>query len=147
VRNSGSWGINIHSGSVIDCTIIDGQDNGIETIGPTVISGCSISGCGGYGIRLTRRSQVSGNALSNNGTGIYARSSGPLEQNRIDANNLVNNDTGIDVNSGGNLIIRNSVWGGTTSYDIAPANSYGEIIDVSGVGEFANASPWANFEY
>ena len=49
------------------------------------------------------------------------------------------------------IIIRNTVRAGGASYSISPGNSYGPIVNVSGVGDItsvANANhPWANFSY
>lgn len=52
--------------------------------------------------------------------------------------------TGISVTGTGNIIVRNSVTGGTR-YSIAAGNSVGPIVTAAGMA--ANTNPGANFDY
>ncbi|MHC4618134.1 MAG: hypothetical protein ACYTEQ_10320, partial [Planctomycetota bacterium] len=78
--------------------------------------------------------------------------------NRIEGNNVTDNDRGIDVDDSNNIIIKNTASGNTgrggspsAHYDIAANNSYGPIINVSGVGDISATTgadhPWANFQF
>ena len=91
---------------------------------------------------------------NNKGKGIEvaASSSG----NTLDGNILLNNpNAGITLGNSGvasNLVIRNNVHGsGANSYLMGTGNSFGPLINVSGVGDISSTNssshPWANFSY
>jgi len=95
----------------------------------------------GAGVLVTGRgSRVEKNNLNGNYYGLKVLKGG----NRIENNNLIDNTEGM-VDSGGNLVIRNSVGGSVTNFNLSANTQYGVILKDMGVA-FSNSNPWANFE-
>ena len=89
------------------------------------------------------------NGTANSGAGI--RVSG-ASANRIEGNNLIQNYRGIDVLTARNIIVKNVAASNTNAdYNFAANNSFGPIINVSGVGDISGTAgsnhPFANFRY
>jgi parallel beta-helix repeat protein len=146
-------GFSIGFGSVVDCTASLNDGYGFR-VDRGSITGCTAARNGGNGIWVNSDSLVQGNTCVEqfSGAGIFAGSGPSLA--RIDGNLVSGNDIGIQVLATGNLIIRNTAHGNTTSnYSINTGNAYGPIVDVAGVGDISTmvtanqAHPWANFEY
>jgi len=110
-----------------------------------VVKNCNASLNKGDGIQAVGRTLVEGNLCSSNGNGgdgagIHITQT----DNRIDGNTVTSNDRGFDVDATGNLIIRNSASGNTTSnYDYVLPQTIGPII--SATGTITSTNPWANF--
>lgn len=112
---------------------------------------CTIRNCTSYygdsdGIRVPNGCVVQENLANYNGL-TNSPAAGILvtgNRNRIDGNHLIANcDNGLKVTGTGNLIIRNSAKGNTsTNFNIVTANDSGPI------GKAATAtSPWANLAF
>ena len=115
-------GIYVSAGSVVNCTAIYNQ---------------------GDGICISQYSRASGNTAHYNGyqgdgAGIHVK----YNDSRVDGNTATGNDRGIDVDAGGNLVVRNSASGNTTNYNVATGNDLG-TIQTTPVG----AGAWDNFEF
>ena len=99
------------------------------------------------GIQSDTGGQIIDNLLDSNGLAAGTQSNILITGNacRVEGNSISGGDRGIAASAvgGGNLIIRNSVRGGT--------NAYGGIVagnDVGPIGSAATAtSPWANISY
>ena len=145
--------------TVSGCTASYNTGDGIVTgTGGSTVSGCTAAYNTGDGIESSSDCHVVGNNCHNNGNGgdsagIHATGGG----NRIDGNHVTDNDRGIDVDLAGNLIIRNSAGGNTTSnYDIVAANKVGvivaapdsmAIIGSTGGAGVGTTDPWANISF
>lgn len=170
LSNNGGDGINILNGGVVtDCSSRANSRSGIVALRAAVISACHTGSNQERGIDVTEGSIVRGctarfNGIDGircgsdnfitmnqcdqngfrsgvtNGAGILATSAG----NRIDQNLLTDNDIGIFISGAiGNLIVRNSASGNTTSNWSVPAgNSFGTVV-LSPVG----AGAWDNFSF
>lgn len=160
--SNGGIGIFINSGSILGCTAIANDMDGI--VGNNcVISSCTCNSNDGDGIEVASGSVVLNNNCDGNGpagadgAGIHVTGS----DNRIEGNNATNNDRGFDFGfpTGGtnNIVIkntaRNNIDGITlTNYNfpLGVLNTVGEILNFTGGGGVitaSNSSPWANFEY
>ena len=130
----------------------------------STIQGCTALFNRGDGITLAHDSVARGNTCDSNGNtgegaGIHATGS----DNRIEGNNVTENDRGIDVDVAGNLIVKNSASGNTTSnYEIAAGNFFGAIMNAvvpagsptpppvsgsSAPSSITTTDPWANISY
>ncbi|MBS0190831.1 MAG: right-handed parallel beta-helix repeat-containing protein [Phycisphaerales bacterium] len=113
-------------------------DNVVESANFTAIR------CDGTG------SLIANNRVSCNAGGLKLTNA---QSARVEGNQINSGGIGIEVDAGSMhcIIIRNTVRAGGASYSISPGNSYGPIVNVSGVGDItsvANANhPWANFSY
>ncbi|MEK6642427.1 MAG: hypothetical protein AABZ08_00840 [Planctomycetota bacterium] len=172
--NNGSDGIMTGSGCKIeDCVTSSNGGNGLAAgIGSMVTicvaqsntldgiqaaDGCSVIQCTvraniNDGIEVNAQCLVLNNNSSNNGAGIGDGAGihvvgSPGGGTRVDTNNCTGNDRNFDVDSTGNIITRNSSFGGTVPFDIAVGNSVGAVINVAGNGAFAVANAWSNFVY
>jgi len=148
--NHGGSGISAGFGSLIEaCTAHgNGHFDGIFGYGGTTITRCVADGNARAGIGVGHECLVVGNTTRGSSWGIFADN----DANRIEDNNVCNpGSLGIFANGSGNCVIRNSVRGATTPYQISPGNSHGPIVNVAGVGDISsvpNANhPWANFVY
>ncbi|MHC4621732.1 MAG: right-handed parallel beta-helix repeat-containing protein, partial [Planctomycetota bacterium] len=145
-------------GAIVNCTACGNGGNGILLTSGSTARGCTSLSNTNHGIGASNDCLIIGNLCHANGAGgdaagIYVSGS----DNRIEGNNVTDNDRGIDVNGSGNIIIKNSASGNTGTgtpsahYDIAANNSYGPIINVSGVGDISGTTgadhPWANFQF
>ncbi len=144
--------------SVIDCTAGFNQGDGIN-----VSTGCELRGNTVYaatadGIEVSSDCLVIGNKIDNAGNGatvgagIYATST----DNHIEGNSITDCDIGIGAITGGNLIIRNTLTGNTTVFDLAISNKVGPIVTVpnsgvilgtAGAAGTGTTDPWANLVY
>ncbi len=128
------WGTNNNGNTIADCTIRD-VTYGIGSIGATgggsdagnTIMNCTLSDIQGIGISI-----------------------GDGGGNRIENNNIRGLDSsgyGIWTGPSNNVIVRNTVMGFITNYNMGAGDTYGPIVTNSGVlatsGE--GAHPWANF--
>lgn len=152
-------GIRAAGPSVIrDCNVFASFGGGILAATSSTISNCAafyikdIQDPGRASFEVGDSCLVRGNMCADfmgpSATGIRANGS----SNRIEANNvyfLGDSTIGVQIVGTGNLIMGNSVAGlGTgTRYSIAPGNSYGQIVNVAGVGAFTGLDPHTNFEY
>jgi parallel beta-helix repeat protein len=125
---------------------------GIELTGGGSVIGCTASFNQADGIVVHGNSLVLNNVCDANGTGgtgagiLIAEGAG----NRIESNNLTGNDFGVKANTAGNLIIKNSTRGNSTSFSLVAGNSVGEQINVYNGGAGAiiiTSNSWANFLY
>jgi parallel beta-helix repeat protein len=159
-RENGSDGISASGGSVVEgCTVAANADDGIVVGFGSVVTRCTSRGNTGDGIQCSSDCRITDNSCDGNGAaagdgaGIHVTSS----DCRIEGNNVTDNDRGIDVDISGNLIIRNSASGNTSSnYEIVANNKVGPIVlapdsvaisgDTGGAG-VGTTNPWANFSY
>lgn len=133
---------------------------GFDVGGNNLIESCTAylnegDGINLFGDTLARANTCAANGSSGDGAGIHATSS----DNRIEDNNVTSNDRGIVVDSPGNIILKNSASGNTTSnYVIIANNVFGAIVDRtavvsaavngnSAVSSAGTTDPWANFAY
>ncbi|MHC4575586.1 MAG: right-handed parallel beta-helix repeat-containing protein, partial [Planctomycetota bacterium] len=146
-------------GAIVNCTARGNGDSGIGLTSGSTARGCTSVANASHGIFAPSDCLIIGNlcrfnvAGGGDAAGIYVSAS----DNRIEGNHVTDNDLGIDVNGGGNIIIKNTASGNTGTgtpsahYDIAANNSYGPIINVSGVGDISATAgadhPWANFQF
>ena len=161
---NGSYrGIYVENGSTVtDCSVSFTLAGGIVAGVASTIRNCTVSlSAGGTGpifgaIEVGSDCYVVANTCSTaffvGGSGIVVSGTG----NRIEQNNVIARDGhpmafGIDVRGTSNLILKNSVTGSGTHYNIGPNNSFGPIVNVAGVGNISilvgTAHPWANFSY
>src|SRR5207248_6596282 len=98
--------------------------------------------------------RIAGNLVNGNGAGIGIYVQGNTGRNTVDGNVLVNSSVGLTLTNtvvSGNLVIRNTARNNGTNYLMGTGNSFGPIVNVSGIGDISsntNAShPWANFSY
>lgn len=96
------------------------------------------------GIYASHRCNVIGNECSSNGFGGDGAGIFAFDNNRIEQNHVTYNDRGIDVDGTNNLIVKNSAYGNTTEYNIAPNNKVGTI---STDPTTANACPFYGRKY
>ncbi len=170
----GPAGIKVGPGSIIrECTSRDNNGRGFEIDNNCSIESCAASGTAFGGIVVNSNCLVSGNTLTDCGTGIILNGSGNrvvnnicnknffygIEMvgsgNHIDGNTLVaNNELQLNTRggiygSGGtrNLIIRNMAKDNGINYNFSGAQAYGTLIVVITGGEITNLNPWANFVY
>jgi len=134
--------------NVLDCNST-GNGNGYFVYGGTILTRCVADNNSGTGIGVGHECLVTDNQTRLNVRGIHVVN----DKNRIENNNVVSAiDFGVLLEGGSNnFLIRNSVRGGTTPYQVGPGNSHGPIVNVAGVGNITsvpNANhPWANFIY
>lgn len=158
---SSDFGIEVNNGLVTDCVVFycSGYNAGGIWANHSIVRNCSVGwvcsaaqpnasivasgGCYVIGNRISEFTLVPGEGAP----GILVIDSG----NRIEGNNIwgapEGGGTGIVVEGTGNLIIKNSLHGVATPYDIAPGNACGTFIDVAGECPFLSNEPWANFVY
>jgi len=130
-------GFNLDSGSTIqNCTAYSNQGDGIR-----VNIGCTV-----------RQNNCRFNGNIFDGAGIHSTNT----DNRIEGNNVTNSTRGIDVDSTGSFIVKNSVSGSTTNYEIAANNKVGTIVSApnsvaisgsTGGAGVGSTDPWANVSY
>jgi parallel beta-helix repeat protein len=122
------------SGRIINCTVANNVESGIDLVGPTVVRDNTVDGNGFYGIVAGAGSRLEGNQVKNS---MFE---------------------GIAVYGAGSLIVRNSASGNGINYNIAADNRYGPIVDLtatgtpavsgnSAAGTLITTNPWANFAY
>ena len=153
-------GIRVGGDSVIrDCAvggafgggILAGESSAVTNCAAWLICDMNDPGRAGIDVEnacLVRGNTYIGNPLTTRANGIRATgSSNRIEGNNVDGYGLVAIDIGVEVVGTGNLIIGNSVTGAENPYSIAPGNSYGQIVNVAGVGAFAGLDSHTNFEY
>ena len=138
------FGINASTSTTVDnCAVSSNSTNGIVGSNGTKITGCTVRNNGGNGIVVSSDGYVFNNQIDGHtgDAGILVTGS----DNRIDSNNCSDNTRGVDVDLAGNLIVRNSVSGAATAYDIVAGNSVGPILGVS--NPITSTNPWANFSF
>lgn len=128
----------------------DGVDAGDSTV-----ANCTLYGNSVWGLYVRNNCRLIGNLVDGNGgsaIGIYLQ--GNVGRNTVDGNVVVNNGgAGITLTNvqPGNLVIRNTARGNGTNYLMGTGNSFGPIINVSGIGDISSntntLNPWANFSY
>lgn len=138
-------GIESASGSTIQqSAVYQNSTNGISVDNGSLVTGCSIRSNGGNGIRALSSCRIENNDCSAN---ALAQITVTSTANRIDGNHCVGGQRGVQVTGSDNLVIRNSVQGGSIApYDIGAGNHSAAIVASPGVG-FASTQPWANFSY
>jgi parallel beta-helix repeat protein len=139
-------GFYIGSGSTVTgCSANNNTSDGFYFSGSgCAISGCSAQGNGGDGINIGGNSLVSGNTCHlNNGAGIR-----PSGNARVDGNLVCSNNVGVICTmNGNNFVVRNTAHGNTlTDYSIAAGNQNAAVVANPGAN-FANQTPWSNFQY
>jgi hypothetical protein len=111
-----------------------------------VVDGCLATGNAGGGIRVGSQCVVRNNLCTTNGTGSGGAGILVLgSANRVDGNQTTaNTGLGIRIAGKANLVVRNNAaYNGVSDYDIAPENSFGQLM-MPGAA-LATASAWANF--
>ncbi|TWT46034.1 hypothetical protein RAS1_24790 [Phycisphaerae bacterium RAS1] len=124
-----------------ECTATGNGTDGIFASDGATISGCTLRGNGENGLRAAAGSMVRGNHCFQHvaGAGILIVGDG----GRIEENHVVGGAAGLRVVAGGNLLLRNSVSGVDTAYEIAAGNGLGPIV--AGGDVELSESPNANF--
>ncbi|MCK5850448.1 MAG: hypothetical protein KAH23_05990 [Kiritimatiellae bacterium] len=146
VSNEGD-GMRVGSYSTVsDCLVGRNWTNGVVVSDNCMVmnNNCvenGVTNAPGAGILIQGRgSRVEENNLNGNYYGLKVLKGG----NRIENNNLIDNTVGMEDN-GGNLVVRNSVGGSATNFNLSTNSQYGVILKDMGVA-FTNSNPWANFE-
>jgi parallel beta-helix repeat protein len=142
---NGETAFNLGSGCTISgCTAYDNGGGGIAVSGHgSLVERCSSSHNGTSGFSVSDGSTITGCNSESNRTGITVHGS----RNRIDNNHVSQGEKGILAETTNNLIIRNSVTGCATNYDIVTGNATGILINVTGGGAISNSNPWVNFAF
>ena len=149
---NGGCGIIINGGGNLNqCTVVENGGNGIQAGSGSTVRNCSARGNIGNGIVVSSNCQVVGNTCETNGVDVIStnnpagiRATGGA--NRIESNHVVGNNVGIDIDAAGNLIIRNSACGNTTTnYELAADNIAGPTVGSSDI--VSSSNPHANYEY
>jgi len=131
--NSNSFvGVFLGASSIVRNTTANGNvETGIFTYQgeTTTVRDCLVSGNGRNGIEVSSNGQIIGNTayangMSLEGAGILVSGT----DNRVEGNHAAGNYVGIDVGFFGNVVIRNTVAGNTTDFDIASGNFVGTIV-------------------
>jgi parallel beta-helix repeat protein len=150
VLNSSAYsntnGIMASNGSTVtSCTAAANGTNGILTAYGATVSGCTCRD-NKTNINVGDDSRVADNMCDQDvigsGVGILINGS----DNRIEANHITDNAIGIQCKGTGNLIIRNTAAGNTTTYAVVGGNNYGAWLSSPGMG-FDATNPWNNFHY
>lgn len=154
--NYGDQGFGATSGSTLENCTADFDSNGVD-LGDSSAVNCTLFANTSFGFFVRNNSRVAGNLVDGNGIGgtigVYVE--GNTGRDTVDGNIVVNNGgAGITLtNTGvsGNLVIRNTARGNGTNYLMGTGNSYGPIVNISGVGDISSntnsSHPWANFSY
>ncbi len=134
------------SGLMKNCTS-RANNVGFWTVQQGTVESC-LANDNNEGITVGENSRALNNFAFNNNKGIKCDAAGV----HIEGNTLTKNRVGISVTGRGNLILKNRATNSeTTNFDIGPDNTYGPIVDASGVGELGlnsnGAHPFANFSY
>lgn len=142
---------------VADCVCKDNQGSGIHATFVTTVTGCvcdTNAACGilcdAGGFDTIMDNTCTQNGAATNGAGI--RISG-ASGNRIEHNTMSFNYRNLDIQTGSNLIFKNSLGaaGAGGHYVFAAGNSYGPMVNVTGVGDISATAgagqPMANFIY
>lgn len=111
-----------------ECSATDNVGYGINGQAGTTIIDCIASDNGTDGIVVLNRSLVRGNTCSGNTSdGIFVSSFGT---SRVEGNHMTDNGRGLHVIGSGNVILRNTASGNTTTnWLIAANNNVAPIID------------------
>ncbi len=132
------------------CSLNDNTREGVYAGNGCHIADCNLRNNLLDGIRVSFSCTVTGNNTNGNGsaTGAAAAILVQGNRNRIEGNNLSFED-GLNVTGTNNFIARNTL--GLANAIIAPGNSYGPFITVTGVNDISATAgsnhPWANFFY
>lgn len=151
----GNQGYGIITGTgakVTNCTTGQNGSSGISVDLGSSVQGCVARGNTVNGIVCTNNCNLRGNTCDNNNAsfsstnngGIYTTGTG----NTIDSNSCTANGNGggFVILGSHNLVTRNSGTAGSGyNYQIAPANAYGPVIDMSAGGPISNTNPWTNW--
>jgi len=152
-------GLSVGSGSMVkDCDVAQNANcHGISVGSACLVSGCVVHAHSvAVGIRAADSCYIVGNISDSNGTGIAVGSGNRIESNSCTSN--VSAGVLVPLGATNNLVIRNSARNNNPNYNIAIANRYGTIADLTpdGTGAaFGNSAattvvttdPWANFAY
>lgn len=133
---NGNTGIALNGRAVVtDSIAANNTGSGVLAFAGARIERCVLSNNSLAGITLNGPGTIVGNTLVDNPTGINLLGS----RSRVEDNAITGGTTGIKTVAPDNLILRNSVLGATTPFDLAPGTKAGpitsEVID----------HPWANF--
>ncbi len=137
--------------TVTGCTATGDVHNEAVHVGDSsTVSGCTITQVGDNdGVDASNGCRVEGNTINVGGSGGYGIVISGTGC-RVEGNTVSGAVTGILIVGTGNIILRNTVTGGT-QYSIAAGNSFGPIVNVTGVGDISGTPkanhPWANFQY
>jgi len=142
-------------GKITDCISRQNSFAGIDAGYYANIANCTVKN-NSLGIFAGGSCRIVGNMAEGNGDGVSIYD----DKNVIDGNQILNGGTGIRIfeNANNNLLIKNTVGGNTTNYDISADNRFGPIVDITAAGTPAvngstaldsttTAHPWANFSY
>ena len=149
-------GIHTGMGNLIErCIVSENGETGVFANVKTTVRECTVLGNAGTGIQAISACHIVGNHCSDHATAAGIRTI--AGDNRIEANQLTGNSVGLDIDSSGNLVIRNTVSGSTTTaYEINANNLVGPVIAAtispaisgsSGGAGLGSTDPWANFTY
>lgn len=169
-ESNGSNGFT-NPGAMHNCTAIDNANDGINASFSATIRGCTSVANGGDGIQVASASRIEGNTItSNSAHGINAtgsrssiigntiatngRTTGSFAgilvagaDTTVDSNNITDmtlgtNDFGVRTTVAGSLVIRNTVSGVTTPFDLFAGTVSGGVSTTP-----ASATAWANISY
>jgi len=155
-------GFNVGSGcTVSQCTASGNSNNGIRAFTGCTITSCTTKGNVNHGIYVGYHCSVLNNTSALNGVGpaIGAGIFVQFHNNRIEGNVCNASDRGIHVSGLGNVVIRNTCSGNTTSNWLVSLNNIvGPVIDRTApgspgfstnsfAGSTATTDPNANFTH
>jgi hypothetical protein len=153
---SGNYnGFGASFGGTVESCVAVGNTFGVIA-GDSSVLNCTITGSTTIGIYLFNRTRIAGNMVNGSGLGTGLVVANGSSANTIDSNMFVNHATaGIKLDNAGvanNLVIRNTARAnGANNYLTGAGNSYGPIVNVSGLGDISSTNtsshPWANFSY
>lgn len=135
-NENGNIGIALNGrGLVAESTAVGNIPTGILAFPGARVERCVVSESSANGLVLNGPAFAIGNTLVDNPTGILLNNTG----SRIDGNDVSGGTTGIHASAGANTIVRNTVRGAGTPFNLAPGNLAGPV-ETS-----ISDHPWANF--
>ena len=144
-NNTGAGIVVVDGCSLQGCVVNNNTLNGVTVRFGNTVRACHVRGNQLNGIESNEGGQIIDNFCDSNGLAANTQSNIYLTSDgcRVEGNSVFGGDRGIATIGGGNVIVRNSVRGGTNAYGgIAVGN------DVGPIGSAATAtSPWANISY
>lgn len=152
ISNEASAGFFVQASAMfVDCAAYSCSDIGFAVENAGTVDRCIAVGCNRGAFSFGNEANVTNSQFIASGLAAVHITGGL--RHRIEGNVISQGPTGILIASPATrcFVAGNRVSGATTAYSIAAGNSFGPIVDVSGVGNFSavpNAShPWANFVY
>jgi hypothetical protein len=139
-------GISAQNSTILQgCTVYANTGDGIFVLSDSIVRACNVGSNLQDGIDSGDRGQIIDNLCDSNGFAPGTQSNIYIVggSSRIEGNSIVGGDRGITTAGDGNVIVRNSVRGGTNPYGgIAGGNDVGPIGTAA-----TSTSPWANIQY